>query len=979
MGTKIQSKVVKVKNANFKLGRPLSLEVKIDYGGTVQKFENATFYYHSVMKDACFLHGDIRTRYLQLGGPGPEPRLHKRLLGFPLSDVKYTEDGRCEFVEFEWGRIYDIYDTVYLCGPVYDHWKRSGAESGPLGYPVSNQIHLAGGEVVYFEFGALYCGVLSENKIVQVNYRFPSLGKPMILKETELDDHKCLTMISYNAGLDKNEATQLFNTLFSGFFLQAVQNRKAVNLLPATEKMISTTTSINHVDFKGYSIPLRFALNQKVEEKTLYDICIALPNGGMQILSPHSIYIRNGWKDFKFIHATDLHLSRRNDKLRAILKAKKIDATPLVNFNDSFRRLIKYANTLYRKGELDFIMATGDLVDYVFDHPTEKTYNYNNFVLFEQLVTGTAGIGDELTGERLLVPIFTSLGNHDYRTVPYNFVNSVLVDDSIKDQFKKWADDIKNGIPGPVDNLIIGAAGAVVGTVWDGLVSGVKLIGSIFGADEDTWAIDLDQFDSFNLEKREAEALMGSKEQTITAAEARAMVTPDERNAKGNLDYYVKYINPRFSYNVQLGKHQLVMIDGKWDIDVKAYMAGALLAKASAGSETAQDFVSGSPDSFGFTKKENDMMKDLLHNDGLVIVGVHAPVLNPIAEDYPYFLRESLRNLSKRAFTNEMRRYLYNRSASQFLIKGPNGIPYADLRKNVLKSWMRDKTPYFNFGDGQELMDYATMRGEKAEFLKICAGAYGQRPVDLVLSGHVHVNWEVRVEWDKSSGKFKFYTDFYTENPNRFYNFKVNSISTDKLVVASSNKTAIAKVYIDKKGSADPKVIKATNGALSLTTIPNPGALEHVKPQDAKKWWENKRPLFIQTSAVGPIKTQRGGNSAPDFRGCRYIQVKDDVITRISYVMQDEINKSAPNIIVHDHRTPSTTAVGTRTQPTATTGPTTIVKVVDHRTPTTGTGTRGARPVPVRKPVTVKRSGIKKAGVKKGAVVRKVSSPLRFR
>ena len=104
------------------------------------------------------------------------------------------------------------------------------------------------------------------------------------------------------------------------------------------------------------------------------------------------------------------------------------------NFNDNFRAFISYANKLHRLGELDFIIITGDIVDYIFENKFEEinvfghnvgipvsdmTYNSNNFVYFENIVKGLSGKPDMVRNEELKVPIFTSLGNHDYRVAAY--------------------------------------------------------------------------------------------------------------------------------------------------------------------------------------------------------------------------------------------------------------------------------------------------------------------------------------------------------------------------------------------------------------------------------------------------------------------------------------------------------------------------------------------------------------------------------
>ncbi|MBK7391656.1 MAG: hypothetical protein IPI23_22060 [Bacteroidetes bacterium] len=81
----------------------------------------------------------------------------------------------------------------------------------------------------------------------------------------------------------------------------------------------------------------------------------------------HIALCKTNWDDFAAIHATDLHVSTRLDSFRKILhdKNKTEGVNNFINFNDSFRDLIIYANKLHRKGVLDMLILTGDLVDYI--------------------------------------------------------------------------------------------------------------------------------------------------------------------------------------------------------------------------------------------------------------------------------------------------------------------------------------------------------------------------------------------------------------------------------------------------------------------------------------------------------------------------------------------------------------------------------------------------------------------------------------
>ncbi|MEW6369249.1 MAG: metallophosphoesterase [Acidobacteriota bacterium] len=157
----------------------------------------------------------------------------------------------------------------------------------------------------------------------------------------------------------------------------------------------------------------------------LFDLIWSAPGGAVARINHHSVQVmarENG--PLRFLHVTDLHLARRNDEILAeVLKEKcgrpadEIKAS-YINFNDHFRRLIRRANELADGGELDFLVITGDLVDFAFhgwrDRPCPAQ---NNWKVFVNMLTGQE---NRPGSEPLKVAVFTSLGNHDWRLHPYN-------------------------------------------------------------------------------------------------------------------------------------------------------------------------------------------------------------------------------------------------------------------------------------------------------------------------------------------------------------------------------------------------------------------------------------------------------------------------------------------------------------------------------------------------------------------------------
>jgi len=119
------------------LGTPISAISKVTGSdGTVvvdcfmQQFEHGDVYYSPAF-GAHEVHGDIRTKYNQWGGP-------TGLLGFPETDVGQLADRRGQWCDFHDASIYwhpDIGPRVVI-EPIRTAWRAQGAQQGALGYPV---------------------------------------------------------------------------------------------------------------------------------------------------------------------------------------------------------------------------------------------------------------------------------------------------------------------------------------------------------------------------------------------------------------------------------------------------------------------------------------------------------------------------------------------------------------------------------------------------------------------------------------------------------------------------------------------------------------------------------------------------------------------------------------------------------------------------------------------------------------------------
>ena len=223
------------------------------------------------------------------------------------------------------------------------------------------------------------------------------------------------------------------------------------------------------------------------------------------------------------------------------------------------------------------------------------------------------------------------------------------------------------------------------------------------------------------------------------------------------------------------------------------------------------------------------MVSEALQQAGLVIIGVHEPLINPHGSEYSYYLREYIRLLHAAAYKNEMRRYLFRRDANAFITPLSQTVVTVDLTRNAHPGWSRERTFYFHEGNGDDLLDYGVMRGYQTDFLKLCAGVKGSsRPADLVLSGHVHKNFECRLMWDEPSQRFRISHDFYTENPSAYYHsydmdlVADKKFSTSRTKLASILKNATRRIHVSVADSASdvPLPVKNASGVWSVVTKP---------------------------------------------------------------------------------------------------------------------------------------------------------------
>lgn len=164
------------------------------------------------------------------------------------------------------------------------------------------------------------------------------------------------------------------------------------------------------------------------KRKRLFDIILTHGSETKENYHALCVYESIG-NNLNFIHSTDLHLAKRNDKMLEMVKDKAPrgayeDAKEsFINFNENFRRLLRYINN--HSDEIDFLIVSGDVVDYYQPDELYKpdlvdtsvcSFEESNLSVFYDSVLGRGlNHNNELT-----IPIFTTTGNHDFRPYHYN-------------------------------------------------------------------------------------------------------------------------------------------------------------------------------------------------------------------------------------------------------------------------------------------------------------------------------------------------------------------------------------------------------------------------------------------------------------------------------------------------------------------------------------------------------------------------------
>lgn len=531
-----------------------------------------------------------------------------------------------------------------------------------LGAPLSETYPLPGGHARLYQRGVTINGPGPE---AVVSFGFPMIGRPSIVT----GDPSPSPLFPAHAMRFARGSWQLEQ--LTPLVLAALNGR--LGLAPVgqpTAAMPLTMAEPTLVTGEVYGIAVR---GPALHERQLYDVAVRVDAERWHVIAPHAVYHRATWTDCGIAHITDLHVARRIDRFRGLLAGAGMDAAAgrLFNWNDRFRGFVRYANYLHGAGLLDIVLATGDLCDYVFEDDDDPNGG-GNAEFLRQLILGEAPAPGGPDGEELRVPIFVTPGNHDYRKHAYKLFFDLRVADQDVHPFTSF-----DGF-----NLLADEARRLT-FLLDGL------------PDPDTFA------GPFKLVTK------------ASLSETARMVAID-----ADLRPFTTFLSDRTWYDVQLGPHRIVMLDSAHDVGVTAEALDVIREKLGYGSEDESTFVGGSPNSEGVTPFELKMVEDALAQappQGLVVVGIHAPLFNVWRNEYPFFLRETQR----RAQPGQVEDFLARHTPP------PSNTP--DLAKGVHPTWFAGehdhREPIFvKRVDSHDLLDYGVSRGHADDLILLLTG-----------------------------------------------------------------------------------------------------------------------------------------------------------------------------------------------------------------------------------------------------------------
>lgn len=150
------------------LGYPLTDETATPDGvGRYNHFQGGSIYW-SPATGAWEVHGAIRGKYSNLGW-------ERSFLGYPLTNETTTPDGVGRYNHFQHGSIYWSPGTgaFEVHGLIRSHWASIGWERSVLGYPISDELGVFGGDarISHFQRGSIYWSPTAGARVLRERVR----------------------------------------------------------------------------------------------------------------------------------------------------------------------------------------------------------------------------------------------------------------------------------------------------------------------------------------------------------------------------------------------------------------------------------------------------------------------------------------------------------------------------------------------------------------------------------------------------------------------------------------------------------------------------------------------------------------------------------------------------------------------------------------------------------------------------------------
>lgn len=691
-----------------------------------------------------------------------------------------------------------------------------------LGAERPGLLTVSGAEARLFERGIALKGPLGETPI---HFNFPSLLRPTIWTGGSAGAlFASAIRVSHPAG-QLDQLKPIVTSACEGRLFLSPKGQGG----PAGTLKLGDAAPLT-----GGGSSFQVELDGTLAHRQIYDVKIRTEDGLEQIVAHNAVYYRDDWSNFGLGHITDMHVARRIDKFRRLLREAGLNeaADRVVNWNDRFRGFVKYANYLHDAGKLDLLIATGDLYDYIHEDDDDPSGG-GNAELLSQLILGLAPGPDFPDVEPLRVPIYAVPGNHDYRSHPYRLIFDLSIT-----AFGYGLNDLER----------------------------VK------------------NYSGYRIRNEEAKELAnrleggsGTGVPNLSDSDASRMVAIDQENLP-----YQNFLGARGSYVIELGPHKIAMLDTEWDAGVMGDLTDGVryvLSQNIPGlsgltSEDERSFIGGSPNSHGIQDAEYELATQALSQtpDGsLFIVGLHAPLFNPRA--YPYFLRETQRPQQ-------------GDQTEAFLADETDAT--RDSIRSDHPSWFRPPNDHRDVKfvkrvDAADNLSYGVARDRGEDLIRSLAGIGSQRPADLVLAGHTHRHNEFVVR-SNEGGELAFYMDFYTQNPGSYY--PTRYMKSWKNGDAPSTDVTYVDVVPGSSGEYRPWSAPTGQSYQKVIQVP-PYAEPLNDSQNPSEWWKRHRPLVLQTGALGPVE-----DKTVSFSGFRIIAVENNVISKIHFISSDRLQEA---------------------------------------------------------------------------------------